>query len=88
MESQERSPIVLPMVLATSLATVFVPQGGRYHFLGTILEQEFGGSKTLRIIFVVSQPKRMCLQGRGCGLFRASTSRGRQEMHMNLNEQE
>ena len=85
---QERSPIVLPNIPHTSLATeALFPKAVAIISWGQSLNRNLG-KQTLRIIFVVSQPKQMCLQGRGHGLFRASTRQRRQEMHMNPNEQE
>lgn len=85
---QDRSPIVLPNIPHTSLTTeALFPKEVTIIPWGQSLNRNLG-KQTLWISFVVSQPEWMCLQGRGHGLFTASTRQRRQEMHMNPNEHE
>lgn len=85
---RERSPVVLPNIPLTSLTTeALFPKAVTIIPWGQSLNRNLG-KQTLWISFVVSQSEWMCLQGRGHGLFRASTRQRRQEMHMNPNEHE
>ena len=84
----ERNPVVLPNIPHTSFTTeALFPKAVAIISWGQSLNRNLG-KQTLWIISVVSQPEWMRLQGRGHGLFRASTRQRRQEMHMNPNEHE
>ena len=74
---QERNPIVLPNIPHTSFTTeALFPKAVAIISWGQSLNRNLG-KQTLWIIFVVSQPEWMRLQGRGHGLFRASTRASR-----------
>ena len=74
---QERNPIVLPNIPHTSFTTeALFPKAVAIISWGQSLDRNLG-KQTLWIIFVVSQPEWMHLQGRGHGLFRASTRASR-----------